>query len=88
MTRKQVKNLCDEFGMEMVAFPRRLYYRDYLVGSFYPDKGNCSYKMSFIGSCVKTDNYETARAEVIKKIKDIKEFINQQMLEKIKEDFK
>ena len=44
--------------------------------------------MSFIGSCVKTDNYETARAKVIKKIKDIKEFINQQMLEKIKEDFK
>lgn len=88
MTRKQVKNLCAEFGMEMVAFPRRLYYRDYLVGSFYPDKGNSSYKMSFIGSCVKTDNYETAREEVIKKIKDIKEFINQQMLEKIKEDFK
>jgi hypothetical protein len=44
--------------------------------------------MSFIGSCVKTDNYETARTEVIKKIKDIKEFINQQMLEKISEDFK
>ena len=44
--------------------------------------------MSIIGSCVKTDNYETARAKVIKKIKDIKEFINQQMLEKIKEDFK
>lgn len=86
MTRKQVKNLCAEFGMEIVSFPRRMYYRDYLVGSFYPDKGSL-YKMSFIGSCVKTDNYETARAEVIKKIKDIKEFINQQMLEKIKEDF-
>ena len=87
MTRKQVKNLCDEFGMEMVAFPRRMYYRDYLVGSFYPDKGNSSYKMSFVGSCVKTDNYEIARAEVIKKIKDIKEFINQRKLDKIKEDF-
>ena len=86
MTRKQVKNLCAEFGIEMVSFPRRMYYCDYLVGSFYPDNG--SYKMSFIGSCVKTDNYETAKAEVIKKIKDIKEFINQQMLEKIKEDFK
>ena len=85
MTRKQVKNLCAEFGMEMVSFPRRMYYCDYLVGSFYPE--GSSYKMSFIGSCVKTDNYETARAEVIKKIKDIKEFINQQMLEKIKEDF-
>ena len=87
MTRKQVKNLCAEFGIEMVSFPRRMYYRDYLVGSFYPDKDS-SYKMSFIGSCVKTDNYETAREEVIKKIKDIKEFINQQMLEKISEDFK
>ena len=86
MTRKQVKNLCTEFGMEMVAFPRRIYYCDYLVGSYYPDKD--SYKMSFIGSCVKTDNYETARAEVIKKTKNIKEFINQQMLEKISEDFK
>jgi hypothetical protein len=87
MTRKQVKNLCAEFGMEMVVFPRRIYYCDYLVGSYYPDKDS-SYKMSFIGSCVKTDNYETARTEIIKKIKDIKEFINQQMLEKIKEDFK
>jgi len=87
MTRKQVKNLCAEFGMEMVAFPRRIYYCDYLVGSFYPDKGNCSYKMSFIGSCVKTDNYETAREEVIKKIKDIKDYINQLKLDKISEDF-
>ena len=43
MTRKQVKNLCAEFGIEMVSFPRRMYYCDYLVGSFYPDNG--SYKM-------------------------------------------
>lgn len=69
MTRKQIKNLCSEFGMEMNAFPRRIYYSDYVVGSFYPDKDCGSYKMSFIGSCVKTDNYETARAEVIKKNK-------------------
>jgi hypothetical protein len=86
MTRKQVKNLCAEFGMEMVAFPRRINYCDYLVGSYYPDKGS-SYKMSFIGSCVKTDNYETAREEVIKKIKDIKDYINQLKLDKISEDF-
>jgi hypothetical protein len=86
MTRKQVKNLCAEFGMEMVVFPRRIYYCDYLVGSYYPDKDS-SYKMSFIGSCVKTDNYETAREEVIKKIKDIKDYINQLKLDKISEDF-
>lgn len=87
MTRKQVKNLCAEFGMEMVAFPRRLYYRDYVVGSYYPDKDCGSYKMSVIGSCVKTDNYETAREEIIKKIKDIKDYINQLKLDKISEDF-
>lgn len=75
MTRKQVKNLCAEFGIEMISFPRRMYYRDYLVGSFYPDKGNCSYKMSFIGSCVKTDNW-------------YKDLNQKYKLEKIQKDFK
>ncbi len=87
MTRKQIKNLCSEFGMEMNALPRRIYYYDYVIGSYYPDKDCGSYRISVIGSCVKTDNYETAREEVIKKIKDIKDFIHQRKIDAISEDF-
>ena len=87
MTEKQLKNLCAKFGMEMIDYCNRIIYRDYIVGNYYLDKDCVSYKISFMGSCVNTKNYETARKEVIKEIKDIKDFILQRKLDKIKEDF-
>ena len=87
MTIEQLKNLCAEFGMKMIAYRNRIIYCDCVVGNYYFDKDFVSYKISFIGSCVNTNNYKTARKEVIKKTKEIKDYMHLQKLEKIKEDF-
>lgn len=86
MTEEQLKNLCDEFGMEMIDERNRIIYCDCVVGNYYFDI-DCSYKISFIGSCVNTKNYKTAQKEAMRKTKEIKDYINQKKLDKIKEDF-
>lgn len=88
MTKEQLKNLCAEFGMEMIDYRSRIIYCDCVVGNYYFDKFcSTSYKIDFIGSYVYTKNYETARKETIRKTKEIKDYVNKQKLEKIKEDF-
>lgn len=85
MTEEQLKNLCAEFGMEMIDERNRIIYCDCVVGNYYFDV-DCTYIIAFIGY-IRTKNYETARKEAMRKTKEIKDYINQQKLEKIKEDF-
>ena len=87
MTFEELKNLCAEFGMEMIAYRNRIIYCNYVVGNYYFDRDCISYEISFIDSCVNTKNYETAQKEAIRKTKEIKDYINQKKLEKIKEVF-
>lgn len=85
MTEGQVKNLCKEFGMEMTDYRSRITYLNYVVGNYYFDID--SYKIAFIGSCVNTRNYKTARKEVMRKTKEIKDYIADKKLKRISEDF-
>ena len=85
MTEGQVKNLCKEFGMEMIANRNRIIYLNYVVGNYYFDI-DC-YKISFIGSCVNTNNYETAWKAAMRKTKEIKDYIVYKKLKSISEDF-
>lgn len=87
MTRDQVQNLCAEFGMKMIAFRNRIIYCNYVVGNYYFDVDFTSFKISFIGSCVNTKSYETARKEAIRKTKEIKDYIANKKLKNISEDF-
>jgi hypothetical protein len=87
MTRDQVQNLCAELGMKIIDFRNRIIYRNYVVGNYYYDIDCVSYKISFIGSCVNTKNYETARKEAIRKTKEIKDYIANKKLKTISEDF-
>ena len=87
MTRDQVQNLCAELGMQMIAYRNRIIYCNYVVGNYYFDKDYISYKISFIGSCVNTKSYETARKEAIRKTKEIKDYIANKKLKTISEDF-
>lgn len=85
MTEGQVKNLCKEFGMEMIDYRNRIMYLNYVVGNYYFDI-DC-YKIAFIGSCVNTRNYKTARQEVMRKTREIKGYIANKKLKSISEDF-
>ena len=85
MTEGQVKNLCKEFGMEMIANRNRIIYLNYVVGNYYFDI--YCYKISFIGSCVNTNNYETAWKAAMRKTKEIKDYIVYNKLKSISEDF-
>jgi len=88
MTKEQLKNLCAEFGMEMIDYRNRIIYYDCVVGNYYFDIDCVSYKISFIGSCVNTKNYRTAWKAASRKTKEIKDYMHLRKLEKIKEDFK
>jgi len=87
MTKEQVQNLCTEVGMKMIDFRNRIIYHNYVVGNYYYDIDCISYKISFIGSCVNTKSYETARKEAIRKTKEIKDYIANKKLKTISEDF-
>ena len=87
MTREQVENLCAELGMQMVGFRNRIIYRNYVVGNYYFDKDFTTYKLDFIGSCIRTNNYETALKEARRKAKEIKEYIARIKLKEINKDF-
>lgn len=88
MTKEQLKNLCAEFGMQIIDYRNRIIYCGYVVGNYYFDIiDGKSYKISFIGSCVNTNNYKIARKEAIRKTKEIKNYRHQQMLDKIRKDF-
>lgn len=85
MTEGQLKNLCKEFGMEMIDYRNRIMYLNYVVGNYYFDI-DC-YKIEFIGSCVNTRNYKTAKQEVMRKTREIKGYIADKKLKCIREDF-
>lgn len=85
MTEGQLKNLCKEFCMEMIDYRNRIMYLNYVVGNYYFDI-DC-YKIEFIGSCVNTRNYKTAKQEVMRKTKEIKGYIADKKLKCINEDF-
>ena len=87
MTKEQLQNLCAEVGMKMSDYRNRIIYCNYIVGNYYFDADCVSYKISFMGSFVNTKYYVTARKEAIRKTKEIKDYILQQKLDKIKEDF-
>ena len=87
MTIEEIKNLCAELGMQIIAYRNRIIYCNYVVGNYYFDKDYISYKISFIGSCVNTKSYETARKEAIRKTKEIKDYIANKKLKTISEDF-
>ena len=87
MTREQVVNLCAELGMKMIDFRNRIIYRNYVVGNYYYDIDLVSYKISFIGSYVNTNNYKTALKEARRKTKEIKDYIATNKLKEINKDF-
>ena len=87
MTIEEIKNLCAELGMQIIAYRNRIIYHNYVVGNYYFDKDYISYKISFIGSCVNTRSYETARKEAIRKTKEIKNYIAHKKLNEINKDF-
>lgn len=90
MTKEQVQNLCAELGMQMIAYRHRIIYCNYVVGNYYYDiyeSDYNSFRISFIGSCMNTKNYETARKEAIRKTKEIKDYIANKKLKTISEDF-
>lgn len=87
MTIEEIKNLCAELGMQIIAYRNCIIYHNYVVGNYYFDKDYISYKIDFVGSCVRTNNYETARKESIRKTKEIKDYILKRKLQEIQEDF-
>ena len=88
MTKEQLQNLCGEFGMQMIAYRNRIIYSGCVVGNYYYDIDCISYKIAFIGSCVNTNNYKTARKAAMRKTKEIKDYIANKKLKSISEDFK
>ena len=86
MTYWELDKLVGEFGLEKSDYRNRLMYSGCPIGNFHKVTDNVI-KIGFLQSYIDTMYVRTARKEIMRQIKRVKEEKLETKLKQIKEDF-